>query len=236
MTAMPKSGFDGQIPELHNGDRMTQLEFHRVYRQMPERFKAELIGGIVYVASPLKLRHGNRHLLLGTAFTLYEGATPGVEAADNTTVILGSEGEPQPDLLLRVRPEHGGQSRTTHDDYVDGAPELVAEIAHTSLSIDLHQKKRDYHRYGVREYLVLSLREGQLRHFDLQGGQEFPADADGIVRPRTFPGLWLDVTAVLGKDVNQVVVTLQRGLAAPEHAAFVEQLRRAAGGGAAPSV
>lgn len=230
MTAIPKPVPGFEVPELHNGDRMTQPEFHRIYTQMPDGFKAELIGGIVYVASPLKLRHGNRHLLLGTAFTLYQGQTPGVEVADNTTVILGDEGEPQPDLLMRILAEHGGQSGTTDDDYVDGAPELVAEVSPTSLSIDLHKKKSDYSRYGVQEYLVLSLRDGQLQHFDLRGGHEIPADADHIVRARAFPGLWLDVPALVNKDVNQVVATVQRGLATAEHAAFVEQLRRAAGG------
>ncbi len=50
--------------ELQNGDRMTQQEFHRLYEQTPEGFKAELIGGIVYVASPLYPAHGKPHMLL----------------------------------------------------------------------------------------------------------------------------------------------------------------------------
>ena len=40
--------------DLHTGDRMTREEFHRIYQQMPEDFEAELIGGTVYVGSPLK--------------------------------------------------------------------------------------------------------------------------------------------------------------------------------------
>ena len=228
MTAIPAPLPEEEVAELHNGDRMSQPEFHRIYTRMPEGFKAELIGGIVYVASPLKLRHGNRHLLLGTASALYQGSTPGVEAADNATVILGHGGEPQPDLLMRVLPQYGGQSRTTVDDYVEGAPELVAEVSHTSSSIDLGKKKDDFARYGVREYLVLSLRERLVRHFDLQAGHEIAADADHVVRSRSFPGLWVDVPALLDKDVAGVVSTLQRGLATPEHAEFVERLRGAA--------
>src|SRR5207253_742864 len=99
--------------ELHTGDRMTREEFHRIYQQMPEDFEAELIGGTVYVGSPLKRKHGTNHLPLGTLFFAYEGTTPGVESGDNTTILLGEKGEPQPDLYLRVLPEFGGQSRTT---------------------------------------------------------------------------------------------------------------------------
>lgn len=229
MTAIPKSPVPAEEPldEFHNGDRMTQPEFHRIYSRMPANVEAELIGGIVYMASPLKVRHGNRHLLLGTAFSIYEGNTAGVEASDNATVILGPDGEPQPDLFMRILPECGGQSGTTTDDYVDGAPELVAEVSHTTLSIDLHAKKRDYARYGVVEYWVLAVREGQLRRFDLTRDTEVPADADSVLRSFTFPGFWIDLNALFEKDVNRVLSTLQQGLATPEHVAFVERLAKA---------
>jgi Uma2 family endonuclease len=214
---------DIERPELHNGDRMTQAEFHRIYEQMPEDFRAELIGGIVYVASPLQIPHGNYHLPLSTLFFVYQSNTPGVEASDNTTVILGEYGEPQPDLYLRILPEYGGQSRT-EDDYVVGGPELMTEIGLSSRAMDLHGKKDDYARYGVLEYLVLCVRERQLRWFDLRANQELTADVDGIMRVRCFPGLWIHVEAVLAKNARQMLATLEQGLATPEHAAFVRQL------------
>jgi Uma2 family endonuclease len=214
------------VPELHNGDRMTQPEFHRIYERMPPDFKAELIGGIVYVASPLKRPHANHHIWFGTLFGTYEMYTPGVEAADNATVLLGPEGEPQPDLYLRILPEYGGQSRTSPKDYVQGAPELVTEIAHSSRSVDLHSKRLDYARYGVREYLVLCVRERQVRWFDLPADQELAIDADGILRVRCFPGLWIDVEALLNKE-RRMLDVLQQGLATPEHAAFVRTLAQA---------
>src|SRR5579862_2849464 len=97
-----------ECPQLHSGDRMTREEFHRIYEQMPEKFKAELIGGVVYVASPLRIPHGSSHPYLTTVVTVYAGRTPGVEVNDNSTVLLGDEGEPQPDLSLRILPEYGG--------------------------------------------------------------------------------------------------------------------------------
>lgn len=212
--------------ELHSGDRMNQKEFHRIYRRMPEDFKAELIGGIVYVASALKLRHGENHLPLGTLFYIYEAYTPGVGSADNTTILLGDDSEPQPDLFLRILPEYGGQSRT-RKGYVVGAPELLGEISHSSRALDLHAKREDYARYGVLEYLVVCLREIQLRWFDLRRGQELAPDEDGICRIRTFPGLWIHGKALLARDHRRLLSVLHEGLASPEHAAFVERLHKA---------
>jgi Uma2 family endonuclease len=213
--------------ELNNGDRMAQAEFHQLYEQTPEGFKAELIGGIVYVASPLRIRHGKNHLPLGSLFFAYESATPGVECCDNTTVILGDESEPQPDLILRILPEYGGQSRTTEDDYIDGAPELVAEVAFSSRAIDLHAKRDDYRRHGVLEYLVLNLRDRRLHWFDLRADRELTPDADGVYRVQTFPGLWVHGEALLARDSQRLLATLNAGLATPEHGAFVQRLEQA---------
>lgn len=212
-----------EAPELHSGDRMTRKEFHRIYEMMPKSFRAELIGGTVYVSSPLKLRHGTNHLPLGSVFFLYEINTLGVESGDNATIQLDDENEPQPDLFLRILPEFGGQSRSTKDDYVKGPPELLTEIANSSRSIELHTKREEYARNGVLEYLVFSLTEKQLRWFDLRADKELKIDADGICRVRTFPGLWIDVEALIAKS-KQLHVTLHRGLASPEHAAFVKEL------------
>jgi Uma2 family endonuclease len=212
------------VPELHSGDRMTQKEFHRLYEQTPEKFKAELIGGIVYVSSPLRWPHGVNHLPLGTLFCLYGGRTPGVECGDNATVILDDENEPQPDLFLRILPEYGGQSRTNEDEYLTGAPELLAEIAHSSHSIDLYDKRSEYARNGVQEYLVLTLSDQRLRWFDLRSNQELTPDADGVYRLLVFPGLWIHVEALLARDIARLVACLEQGLATPEHAAFVQRL------------
>jgi Uma2 family endonuclease len=224
----PMSGSPGnaaeEVTELHTGDRMTRQEFHRIYEKMPADFKAELIGGIVYVAPPLKRRHGTRHMLLGTLFGNYEARTPGVEGGDNTTILLGEEGEPQPDLYLRILEGSGGQSRVSTDDYIEGAPELFAELALSSRSIDLHAKKQDYARYGGLEYLVACLREQQLRWFDLRTDRELPIDADGVCRARTFPGLWIHAEALFAKDYGRALATLEQGLATPDHEAFVKKL------------
>src|SRR5262249_37572215 len=115
-------------PELHNGDCMTRAEFHSIYEQMPDDFKAELIDGTVYVCEPLGMPHGRNHLHLGSLLLAYQAATPGVQAYDNVTIFLNDKNEVQPDLFLRILPNYGGQSGSIRKHYVDGAPELVAEI------------------------------------------------------------------------------------------------------------
>ncbi len=210
--------------ELHSGDRMTREEFHRIYQTLPEDFKAELIGGTVYVASPLGRKHATDHLILGSVFASYSTRTTGLEAGDNATVLLSDDSEPQPDLYLRVLPEFGGQSRTTEDDYVAGPPELLAEVTHSSRSADLHSKKDDYTSYGVLEYLVICLKERQVRWFDLKGRHEFSVDADGVIRSRVFPGLWIDTGALFQKDSKKLQAALEKGMATPEYAAFAKRL------------
>jgi len=212
------------VIELQNGDRMSREEFHRLYEQTPEGFKAELIGGIVYVASPLLPTHGKPNILLSAVLAAYEGKTPGVDASDNTTILLGKRGEPQPDLYLRILPEYGGQSRSTEDGYVDGAPEFIIEIAGSSRAIDLHVKTDDYARYGVREYFVHCVNEKRLRWFDLAGGKELQPDSAGIYRIGVFPGLWINGPALLAHDYAALMTTLEQGLSSEEHAALVRQL------------
>ena len=212
------------VPPLENGDRLSQAEFHRRYEAMPEDCRAELVGGVVYMASPLRMPHGRAdNRLQGVAF-VYSAATPGVEAASNATVILDDDSEPQPDLLVRVLPEYGGRTRLDDRQYLVGPPELVVEIAHSTAAIDLHLKREDYRRTGVREYLVFCLAESRLAAFDLPGGREPTADADGIYRSREFPGLWIDVAAAFAGDAARLLAVAQQGTASPEHADFVRTL------------
>src|SRR5262245_58869367 len=126
---IPLSAFGNGI--LHNGDQLTQPEFHRLYEQMPEDAKFELVGGIVYMASPARYSHGEYHVQLSVPLAIYTSATPGTCTADNITTILGKHSEPQPDLLLWIEPEFGGQTRYD-GEYLAGAPELVLEIAYSS--------------------------------------------------------------------------------------------------------
>lgn len=216
-----------ELPPLYNGDRLTQPEFHRRYEAYPEDVKFELIGGTVYMASPLRETHSDYEGELGFIFELYRRATPGVKAIHGATTILGADSEPQPDLGLRILEEYGGRSRLTRKKYIKGPPELLAEVSHSTVAIDLHQKKVDYERAGVQEYLVVCVDEQLLFWFDFKNERPIVGDAQGIYRSRVFPGLWLDAKALLALESSHVEAVARQGLASPERAAFAEALRAA---------
>ena len=213
------------IPPLENGDKLTRHEFERRYHAMPNLKKAELIEGVVYVASPVRAKqHGKPHARIMGWLIAYEAATPGVESLDNTTILLDTDNEPQPDALLRI--ETGGQSRINKDDYVEGAPELIVEIAASSASYDLHEKLKVYRRNQVQEYLIWRVYDHQFDWFRLQQGEyiQLQPNADNIICSQIFPGLWLDKIALLRGDLGTVLAVLQQGLASPEHENFISRL------------
>lgn len=215
------------LPPLENGDKLTRIEFERRYHAMPQVKKAELIEGIVYMASPLRLRkHGEPHARIMTWLGTYWAATPGVGLADNTTVRLDTDNEPQPDALLRI--ERGGQSCVSDDDYVEGAPELIVEIAASTASIDLHDKLNVYRRNQVQEYLVWRVYDQQFDWFRLQEGDyiQLEPNENGIICSEIFPGLWLKQSALLAGDLAKVLEIVQQGIATTEHQMFVKSLSR----------
>lgn len=93
-------------------------------------------------------------------------------------------------------------------------------------SYDLHAKMQDYERAGVREYVVVVLREERVVWFARRGErfEEKAAGGDGWFRSETYPGLWLDATALLRRDTAAVIAALNQGLAEPEHSAFKQRL------------
>lgn len=213
-----------QIPLLENGDRLTRPEFERRYQGLPQVKKAELIEGIVYMPSPVRARrHARPHAMIMTWLGTYWTATPGVELYDNPTVRLDLDNEPQPDAVLCI---DGGTSRLDEDDYIEGSPELIVEVAASSASKDLHDKLRAYRRNGVQEYLVWQIEAQRIVWFLLQSGEyvNLEADNQAIIRSQVFPGLWLDTSALLQNNLVAILTCLQQGLQTEEHAAFQQQL------------
>jgi Uma2 family endonuclease len=217
------------LPPLENGDHMDQKTFHERYEAMPEDVRAELIGGIVFMASPQKLPHGRTNKNVGRWLDLYEDATEGTESVAAVTNLLGPHSELEPDDCLRILPEYGGQTQEDDDGYLIGAPELVVETAATTESRDLHHKKADYEKAGVIEYVVVALRSREVFWFVRRRGkyQRIARDADGIHRSKIFPGLWLDPDALLRRDRRRLLAVLRQGLASKEHRAFAAKLAAA---------
>ncbi len=206
-------------PVLENGDRLNREEFERRYHAMSGVKKAELIEGIVYMPSPVRLtQHGRPFAKIIRWLGEYEDANPGSAVAGDCTIRLDMDNEPQPDAILMRLPEAGGQAGVSADGYIEGAPEFVAQIVASTQSYDLHQKKEAYRRNGVREYLAWIVREERIVWWELHDGnyREIQADA-GLLKSRIFPGLWLDPAAMIRGDMKAVFAALESGLAAADN-------------------
>jgi hypothetical protein len=219
------------VPLLRDGDRMDRDEFERRWDAMPDLKHAELIEGVVHLMpAALSMKHGAPHFDLITLLGYYRLQTPGVSGADNASIRFDNRNMPQPDVILRIDDEHGGQSRIDADGYLDGGPELIAEIANSSKSRGLGVKKTVYQRNEVREYIVWRTQDKAIDWFILRGDAyvPLPPGTDGITRSEFFPGLWLDIAALLGNDDVALLRAAQLGIGRPEHAVFVQELARRA--------
>ena len=213
-------------PPLIEGDSLTSSEFLRRWEEMPDVRRAELIDGIVYMPSPVSSGHARYESFFNAWLSFYAVTTPGCQPSMEGTWLMGDRQTPQPDVVLQVLPEYGGQSGIA-GEYFAGAPELIVEVAVSSHARDFGAKKRLYERIGVREYLIAVPREELMVSFTLASGcfQPLKADAAGILRSACFPGLWLDIAALWRLDLPGMNSVLQQGLATPEHADFAAQLQ-----------
>jgi hypothetical protein len=217
---------------LEPGQRLDRPTFHERYEAMPPDTRAELVGGVVYMPSPSSNDHGEQNNDVGGWLFHYKRFTPGVRSPNDATVILDELAELQPDCQLRIPFELGGQTQLDESRYITGAPELIAEIARSSRSFDLKQKKADYERAGVVEYVVVELDPDRIHWFTRRGTRfvQMRPGPDGIYRSNVFPGLWLDPAALYSQDLDRLIQVLEQGLATPEHAAFVAKLAAAGAG------
>jgi Uma2 family endonuclease len=218
------------IPPLRDGDRLTRAEFERRWDAMPEVKKAELIEGVVHMPPALSIDHGAPHFDLIAWLGWYKTLTLGIGGADNASIRFNDRNMPQPDALLRILDTHGGRCRVTDDRYLEGGPELIAEISRTTKDIDLGVKRDVYRRFGVQEYIVWRVTDRAVDWFALRGGVYEPLapGGDGITRSEVFPGLWLDAAALINGDSPRVLTAAQLGHGSPEHNAFIAELRRRA--------
>ncbi|MDB5358167.1 MAG: hypothetical protein JWN24_4620 [Phycisphaerales bacterium] len=218
-----------RAPRLEPGDRLTRPEFERRFDATPGLKKAELIEGTVYMAPPVSDDyHGRPHFNLIALFGHYVALTPGIVGGDNSSLRIDLDNVPQPDIYVRILESNGGQARVDEEGYIVGVPELVAEVAASSVSYDLHAKLNVYRRNGVKEYVVWRVCDRAVDWFALREGEYQPlALIEGTFRSEVFPGLWIDPAALLRGDMRTAIQTIQQGTSTPAHAAFVTRLQDA---------
>lgn len=219
-----------RVLPLQNGDRLTRDEFERRYFAMPHVNKAELIEGVVYMPSQERLRICAQHRIALTLWIgTYSAYTFGLSAGLNSTVKIDQNNELQPDIVMLIKPKFGGQIRLDGEGYIHGAPELVADVT-DNIEITEWRKKRTVYLHNlVSEYIVWRVYDEAVDWFVMRDGDFVPLvpDSSGVLKSETFPGLWLDVAAMLRRDLAAVLAVLNQGLASPEHAAYVAKLHAA---------
>jgi len=197
-----------EVPPLQAGDRLTREEFERRWDMHPEIKKAELIDGLVFTEVTVSPRHGEPHSTLNWWLVSYRTMHRDLVAMDNTTVRMPGEDDLQPDVLLRRR--EGGTSILVENEAIEGPPEFAGEVAASSVAYDMHLKKEAYRRGGVQEYLVWQVYEQRIDWWSLEDGEYLPIepDAAGIIESKVFPGLRLNVAALLAGDLPKVLAAL----------------------------
>lgn len=202
----------GRTPPLQSGDTLSRAEFEQRYRAMPDT-KAELIEGVVYMASPVFLPHAKVHALAQTWLGTYVVMNNALEMADNVSLRLGDMNELQPDICAwrtdREPSEHSGE-----EGYLEITPDLVIEVAASSASHDLHNKRIIYQRFGVPEYIVFAVYEQETHWWTLDERLYKPVlpDQRAIFRSSVFPGLWLSATDFWQPNGQALLAVLQEGM------------------------
>jgi Uma2 family endonuclease len=213
---------------LSSGDRLVRAEFERRYAAQPELVKAELVEGVVYVASPTHAQaHSIPHFHLIGWLATYLAATPGVLGADNVTLRLDDDNVVQPDICAWIERSAQPRAWVGRDDFLNGAPELIIEIAATSATYDLHDKLQAYRRNRVCEYLVVATYDRVARWHRWVDGRYIVVapDDDGIYRSAALPGLWLAIERFWAGDLPGLLATAQQGIHTPEHTQFITDLQ-----------
>jgi Uma2 family endonuclease len=220
-----------RLPLLYTGLRLNRDEFYRRVEEWERSGKSargiERLEGIVYMPTPLPVdSHGEPLAKIVAWLGYYMAHTQGAQASCCSTAKLDKNNDPECDAILRIRPGFGGQSETDESGYLAGAPEFSVEIAGTSSQRDLETKFEIYRRNGVLEYLVWETIAEEFHWFVLDDGdyRRLLPDEEGLLRSRVFPGLWLDINALLDGDLAKVLQVVQQGLTTDEHQQFVAQL------------
>ena len=208
---MATPGGRASIPRLENGDRLSGAEFMRRYEAMPG-IKAELIGGVVYMASPVRhTQHGGPVGLLNLWLGTYVAGRPEESLAFGTdsTVVLDDADRVQPDAYL-LRQTVDGQAEIGEDGFIYGPPELVCEVAASTVSLDANAKAEAYEAAGVREYLLWRTEEPRVDWYERSPAGFRPMlPVDGLIESKVFPGLKLDPDALLRGDLPAVLEAIR---------------------------
>jgi Uma2 family endonuclease len=171
-------------------DLLTVKDF---YALVPDGQKADLIDGVIYMASPDSSHASNlisfvQFLLRGFVAARKVG---GIVSGSRWAFRLAKRSAPEPDVAY-VAPERRHLIRYGG---VRGAPDIAVEVvSRDSIDRDYRLKWRKYQSAGVREYWIIDPVQDKLTFLLLNNGRyrRVPLEGKNIFRSEVLPGFWLD--------------------------------------------
>ncbi|MBI3911083.1 MAG: Uma2 family endonuclease [Armatimonadetes bacterium] len=175
--------------------------------------KADLIDGVIYMASPDTPRNDRiaylvRFLIQGYARVKGLGQTTGPRVA----YVLSDRRALEPDVAFVAR----DRRHILQESHGVGAPDIAVEIVSAdSVAGDYMEKKHLYEEAGVREYWLIDPLQNRAefhrlldRHYVL-----VPLEHNRLFRSEVLPGFWLDVQWLLADPLPDEFDCLQQILA-----------------------
>ncbi len=189
-------------------DLVSAAEF---YRLVPDGQKADLLDGVIYMASPDSRRPNSLTRFLTSLISMYNEARDlGGEVFVNRFAFrLSKYRAPEPDVAFVRR----GRLHLVQEREMRGGPDVAIEIvSRDSRTRDYGEKKRVYEKAGVTEYWIIDPLKNRVQFFRLKQGRYelVPLDAYRIFRSEVLPGFWLDIEWLLGKPLPNAYSCLQQ--------------------------
>ncbi len=176
--------------------------------------KADLLDGVIYMASPENTDHNDMVSWLGAILRQFvEERHLGRVTINRVAFRLSPKNAPEPDLGF-VRADRAAIIKS---GYVDGPPDVAVEfVSPDSAERDYELKREAYEAAGVREYWLIDADEGRAKFFRLESGafMEIPTEDQGY-HSLAIPGFWMDMRWLWQRPLPNSRAIVERLLAHP---------------------
>jgi Uma2 family endonuclease len=193
-------------------DGLVDYETYR--RLVKDGQKADLIDGVIYMASPDTIQNNTLNLFLANLIDGFTAARniEGITFVSRFSCKLSDIRAPEPDVGY-VRPE---RAHLVEERHMLGGPDIAVEIvSRDSRSRDYGEKRELYEDAGVSEYWTIDPLKNRVEFLGLKDGcyESLPLEASRIFRCGVIPGFWLDVDWLLKKPLPRAYNCLEQILA-----------------------
>jgi Uma2 family endonuclease len=153
--------------------------------------KADLIDGVIYMASPDNTDANTLFMWLGgLIFDFVQVKSLGRVFGSRVAFRLDDTNGPEPDIAFVSKPREGRIKRGR----VEGGPDLAVEIVSPdSVERDYTKKRALYERAGVPEYWIVDelKKRVTLLRLDKKGKYRTVRPKGDVLHSQAMPGFWL---------------------------------------------